>query len=331
VDRLRDAGVRFFFMGPRSLISPSALREARRLRAYIREHGIRIVQTFDYSMNVLGVPAARSVRGVIVISNLRCHASLIPRRYRLLNLMAIRSSAAVVVNSEALRRHLYEDYSIRLRKIFTCYNGIDTAVFHPGARTEWKSLVVGTVCVLRPEKNLALLLEAFKVAARDFNGIRLVIAGSGPEEPALRALASTLKIKCMFHPSTPDVASVLRRIDVFVLPSLSEGLSNALMEAMACGCCVIASEVGGNPELISNGTTGLLFPSRNREALIDRLSEVLADPERRRSLAAAAAERMRDEFSLSRAVENMQEIYETVASGLSPSQVRDKRDRPTGC
>jgi L-malate glycosyltransferase len=331
VDRLREAGVRFFFMGPRSLVSPSALREARRLRAYIREHGIRIVQTFDYSMNVLGVPAARSVRGVLVISNLRCHTSLIPRRYRLLNLLAIRSSAAVVVNSEALRRHLHEDYSVPLRKIFTCYNGLDTAVFYPGARTEWTSLVVGTVCVLRPEKNLALLLEAFAAAARHFNGIRLVITGSGPEEPALRALAKTLKIKCMFHPSTPDVASVLRRIDVFVLPSLSEGLSNALMEAMACGCCVVASEVGGNPELVSDGTTGLLFPSQNREALIERLSEVLADPQRRRSLAAAAADRMRKEFSLSRAVENMQEIYETLTAGLSPSRVRDKGGLPTGC
>jgi L-malate glycosyltransferase len=326
VDRLREAGVRFFFMGPRSLLSPSALRETRRLRAYIREHGIRIVQTFDYSMNVLGVPAARSVRGVIVISNLRCHTSLIPRRYRLLNLMAIRSSAAVVVNSEALRRHLHEDYSIRLRKIFTCYNGLDTAVFNPGSRIESPSLVVGTVCVLRPEKNLPLLLEAFEVVARRLSGIRLLITGSGPEEPALRSLATTLKIadKCHFSPSTPDVTSVLRSIDVFVLPSLSEGLSNALMEAMACGCCVIASQVGGNPELVSDGTTGLLFPSRNREALIDQLSAVLADPERRHSLAAAAADRIRKEFSLSRAVENMQQIYETVAAGPAPSGVRDK-------
>jgi glycosyltransferase involved in cell wall biosynthesis len=314
VDRLREAGVRFFFMGPRSLVSASALREARRLRAYIREHGIRIVQTFDYSMNVLGVPAAKSVRGVIVISNLRCHTRLIPRRYRLLNLVAIRMSAAVVVNSEALRTHLHEDCSIPLRKIFTCYNGLDTGVFHPDPRTESASLVVGTVCVLRPEKNLALLLEAFEAATSHSKSIRLLITGSGPEEPALRTLAQTLKItdKCVFHPSTADVAPVLRSIDIFVLPSLSEGLSNALMEAMACGCCVIASEVGGNPELVSDGTTGLLFPSQNRQALIDRLSEVLADPQRRRSLAAAAAGQIREEFSLSRAVEKMQEIYETV-------------------
>src|SRR5580658_3986584 len=72
VDRLREADVSFFRMGPRSLMGISALREARRLRAYIQEHGIRIVQSFDYTMNVLGIPAARTVPGVITLSNQRC-------------------------------------------------------------------------------------------------------------------------------------------------------------------------------------------------------------------------------------------------------------------
>jgi glycosyltransferase involved in cell wall biosynthesis len=323
-DRLREAGVPFFVMGPRSLAGPSAWREARRLRAYIKEHRIRIVQTFDYSMNVLGIPAARSVPGVITIANLRCHMSLIPLRYRWLNQMAHRMAAAVVVNSEALRHHLREDYAVPPQKIFTCYNGIDTSVFHPAPRAELPglegaSLVVGTVCVLRPEKNLPLLLEAFQEIARQRNDIRLLIAGSGPEEPALRALATTLHIaeKCVFHPSTPDVARLLSAIDVFVLPSLSEGLSNALMEAMACGCCVIATAVGGLPELVDDEATGLLFPSRNRDALVARLSEVAGDAERRRALGAAAAEKMRREFSLTRAVEKMQEIYKVVLSRSS--------------
>ncbi len=260
MDRLRAAGVPFFRMGPRSLLGISAWREARRLRAYIREHNIRIVQTFDYTMNVLGIPAARSVPGVITISNLRCHMYLIPRRYQWLNRLAHRVSTAIVVNSEALRRHLVEGYSMPSGKIFTCYNGIDTAVFHPAPRAELAGLttdflVIGAVCVLRPEKNLALLLEGFAEVAQNRPDIRLLIGGSGPEEPALRALARTLHIaeKCLFHPSTPDVARLLSAIDIFVLPSLSEGLSNALMEAMACGCCVIASAVGGNPELVTDG------------------------------------------------------------------------------
>jgi glycosyltransferase involved in cell wall biosynthesis len=321
VDRLRKAGVPFFRMGPRSLVGVSALREARRLRAYIREHGIRIVQSFDYTMNVLGIPAARSVAGVITISNQRCHMSLIPRRYRWLNRFAHRISTGIVVNSEALRRHLAEDYSIPPRKIFTCYNGIDTAAFHPAPRVELPgleeaTLVVGTVCVLRAEKNLGLLLEAFETVARNRPGIRLLIKGSGPEEPALRALAVSLNIgdKCVFQPSTPDVTRTLSAIDVFVLPSLTEGLSNALMEAMACGCCVIASAVGGLPELVSDGSTGLLFPSGDKDALTARLSEIVDDAGRRQALGAAARERMCREFSLAGAVRNMQEIYETMLS-----------------
>jgi len=229
-DRLRQAGVPLFHMGPRSLIGLSAVREARRLRACIRQNGIRIVQTFDYTMNVLSIPAARSVRGVITISSQRCHMDLIPPRYRWINRIAHGISSGIVVNSEALRRHLTEEYGIGSRKIFTCYNGVDTAVFHPAPRPalpglEAASLVIGTVCVLRPEKNLPLLLEAFNAVARSASDVRLLIIGSGPEEPALRALAATLGVaeKCVFHPSTPDVARILPAIDIFVLPSLTEG------------------------------------------------------------------------------------------------------------
>lgn len=320
-ERLREAGVPRFRMGPRSLVGISAFREASRLRAYIREHGIRIVQSFDYTMNVLGIPAARTVPGVITIGNLRCHTTLIPRRYRWLNLLAHRISAAVVVNSQELRRHLAEDYSIPPRKIFVCYNGLDTAVFHPGPRAnlpglEQSALVIGTICVLRPEKNLSVLLNAFGTVSRDREDLRLLIAGSGPEEPKLRALAAQLNLaqKCVFHPSTPEVARILSAIDVFVLPSLSEGLSNALMEAMACGCCVVASAVGGNPELVSDGTTGLLFPTGDRVALESKLTEVIDDPVKRRSMATAGAERMARDFSLGRSVSHMQKIYERLLS-----------------
>jgi glycosyltransferase involved in cell wall biosynthesis len=328
VDRLEAAGVPFFRMGPRSLVGISALREARRLRDYIRRRRIRIVQTFDYTMNVLAIPAARSVPGVITISNLRCHMSLIPRRYRWLNQLAHRISASIVVNSEALRADLVDVYSIDSNRIFTCYNGIDTEIFHPAPRAvlpglESAELVIGTVCVLRPEKNLALLLEAFQSVARDRPRVRLLITGSGSDELSLRALAVALEIddKCVFQPSTPEVARTLSAIDIFVLTSLSEGLSNALMEAMACGCCVVASEVGGNPELISDGKTGLLFPSQDRSALVQKLKDMMDNPGRRGALATAAADRICREFSLQRAVRNMQEVYETMLSRHAPNRL----------
>jgi glycosyltransferase involved in cell wall biosynthesis len=167
---------------------------------------------------------------------------------------------------------------------------------------------------MRPEKNLHLLLEAFSIVAAGRCDLRLFLVGGGPEEPALRALAVKLGIVeyCVFHASSSDVASCLSAMDIFVLPSLTEGLSNSLMEAMACGCCAIASDVGGNPELVTDGVTGLLFPSNDRQALVERLSAALSNADLRRTLAAAAAERMRAEFSLQQSAELMQQMYDTL-------------------
>jgi L-malate glycosyltransferase len=308
---LRKAGIPLFTIGSRSLMSAAALREGKRLRRYIQEQGIRVVQTFDFSMNVFGIPVARSIPGVLSISNLRCRMDLIPQRYRWLNHMAHRVSHAVVVNSESLRRHLETDYGIPLARIHTCHNGIDTKLFQRTPK-ENTSLVIGTVCVLRPEKNVGLLLEAFAAAAALRPGLKLLIVGSGPEESRLRELAGALGIEpqCVFQPSTPDVPRYLSSIDVFVLPSLTEGLSNAIMEAMACGCCVVASNVGGNPELITDGSSGLLFHSQDKQSLIGQLLRVVDDSELRSSLAERGAGRARECFSSERSARRMQEIYE---------------------
>lgn len=326
-DQLRDAGVPFFDIRLTSLTNRTAVRESLRLRRYIRGQGIRLVQTFDYSMNVFGIPVARSVPGVVTLSSLRCNMELIPSRYRWLNHFAHRISRGVVVNSEALKSQLVTEYQIPAKKIFVCYNGVDTGVFHPRPRErvaglESAPLVVGTVCVLRPEKNLPLLLEAFADVAvstgAGMGGARLLVVGSGPEEGPLKALAERLGIaeSCVFQPSTPDVPHFLAGMDIFVLPSLTEGLSNAIMEAMASGCCVLASNVGGAQELIEHGVTGLLFPSRDQHALVQRLLSVAGDADMRGSLASAAAERMQTAFSLNGAVTRMQQVYDSFLSGL---------------
>ncbi len=102
----------------------------------------------------------------------------------------------------------------------------------------------------------------------------------------------------------------LRAIDIFVLPSLSEALSNSLMEAMSTGCCPVASEVGGNPELVEDGRSGLLFPAGDSRALAACLTRLLEDPALRRDLAGAAAVRMRTHFSRAAAVRTMASIYD---------------------
>jgi glycosyltransferase involved in cell wall biosynthesis len=181
-------------------------------------------------------------------------------------------------------------------------------------------LVIGVVCVLRPEKGLPTLVEAFAAVRNLAPHLRLAIVGSGPVLPQLQSLARDLGVldACVFEPTTSRVEDWLRNIDIFVLPSLSEALSNSLMEAMACGCCPIASRVGGNPELIEDGVRGLLFPPGDAAGLAAALREVILNPDLRRRMADAAHDFVHANFSRETAARRMEQIY----SGLLENGTR---------
>jgi glycosyltransferase involved in cell wall biosynthesis len=171
--------------------------------------------------------------------------------------------------------------------------------------------VIGCVCALRPEKGLDTLIRAF-AGVRDF--ATLLIVGSGPQEAELRALTFELGLEadCHFEPATSRVAEWLSRMDIFVLPSRSEALSNALMEAMACACCPVATALGGNPELIHDERNGLLFPVDDVAHLTALLRRLLSDPNLRQRLSTAASETIRSKFTFPQAAAAMREIYESV-------------------
>jgi glycosyltransferase involved in cell wall biosynthesis len=114
-------------------------------------------------------------------------------------------------------------------------------------------------------------------------------------------------------------------MDIFVLPSLSEALSNSLMEAMGCGCCPVASDTGGNPELVIDGETGLLFPVGDAQALADRLALLLDQPHYRRHLAARAERRMHTHFTREQSARTMAAIYEEYLVGQASRPVGDGR------
>ena len=118
----------------------------------------------------------------------------------------------------------------------------------------------------------------------------------------------------MFLGSSSRVPEVLRAMDVFVLPSVAEGICNSLLEAMATGLPVIATAVGGNPEVVVDGESGLLFPAGDVAALADRLTRLRAQPEVRSELGLRAIERVRSEFSL----DSMVRAYEQLYLGLRP-------------
>jgi glycosyltransferase involved in cell wall biosynthesis len=305
-----------------SLRSFSAVLGAWQLGNYIRRHGIRLVHTFDTPMNCFAVPAARAFRTPVVISSQRAARGLSSRPEQFVLRITDHLVDAVVVNCEAVRRHMMEDEGVQAERLRTCYNGLDTGRFRPLPKQrppvlEGASLVIGVVCALRPEKGLPTLVEAFaKVVSSGpsdlCSGLRLAIVGSGRMLETLQAMTVGLGVqdRCHFEPSTADVTAWLRAIDIFVLPSLSEALSNSLMEAMACGCAVVASAVGGNPELVSEGTTGFLFPAGNASELAGCLQRLVVDEPLRTRLGAEASDRVRQHFSLEASVQRMQQIYD---------------------
>jgi glycosyltransferase involved in cell wall biosynthesis len=306
---LADAGVPVLDLGVESLISPSVVAAAARLGRYVAAHGIQLVHAFDVPADVFVVPAARLHRVPVVLSSQRAHRDLIGVGQRHLLRLTDRIVDGIVVNSRAVARQLVEEDGVPESMIRLAYNGLDTAIFRrDGPRAAvGGGPVIGVVCALRPEKGLHLLIEAFAQVRRG----RLLIVGSGPALGELRERARTLGVAgdCHFEPAVANVADWLRAMDIFVLPSLSEALSNSLLEAMGCGCCPIASDVGGNPELVRDGETGLLFASGDAGALADRLRTVLDDVELRQRLGAGAEERARREFARDVAARRMGEIY----------------------
>ena len=316
-EELRAAGVPVVAFPVYSYLSLVPVREAMRLARYIRRNRIQLVHTWDYPLEVFGVPVTRLFTNAVAVSSQRGHRDLTPAGYQRLQQICDRMVDGIVVNCEFLRKHLEHDEKIPPGAIRVCHNGIDLEKFRPlpGPRVERlreSSFVIGTVCVLRPEKSLETLLEAFADVRGRLAGMKLAVVGSGPELPRLQALADALGIAndCVFESGTGQVSQWLRSFDIFVLPSLTEALSNSLMEAMACGCAAVATNVGGNPELVTDGETGLLFKAGDSSGLAAALTTLIENEQLRRKLAVAAGERVRQEFSTARSAARMGEIYE---------------------
>lgn len=312
--RLREAGIPLHRLPVTSFTNPRAALEAWRLRRWLSQENIRLVLTFDFTMNVFVIPVARSVPGLVALSNQRCELTLIPNRYRSATRWIHRAASGVVVNSPHLVNELGRQWGVPAQDIHVCPNGLDTTRFHAAGRTRVPELagartVVGTVSVLRPEKNIHLLIEAFAATAHADD--RLVVVGSGPELDRLTALAKDRGVaaQCLFVPSTSDVVPWLRSMDVFVLSSRSEGQSNALMEAMATGACVIASDIGGNRGLIAPEVSGLLFANEDAASLTAQLRTVLTNEALRQRLASAAAAVMEQNYSWPVAIERMETTF----------------------
>lgn len=285
-----------------------------RLARLLRKARVDIVHTRNAEPFFYGYLAARLARIPVVVHSE--HGRTFPEQplRAMVQRLLLRGVDAAFAVSAQLRADLVRELGIDGSRMEVLYNGVDTGSFRPRdalsqAGASDGRLRIGSVGRLVPVKNYTLLLNAF--ARLPPGECQLILVGEGPERGALESLADGLGIRdrVEFAGHRDDVPDLLRTLDIFVLPSLSEGMSNTLLEAMATGVAVVASDVGGNREIIESERSGLLFRSGDTAAAAAQLLRLITNPELRRAVGGAGAARVRGTFSIEAMLGRYEELY----------------------
>jgi len=226
-----------------------------------------------------------------------------------------RDAAVVCTNIEKINH----------KKVVTIYNGIDTEAFRPfppqnSIRGEYgiekKRLLIGIVARLSPEKDHATLIMACKILKQHMIPFTLLIVGDGPSGTYLKNLVqdANLGAEIFFTGMRQNISEILNEMDIFVLSSTTEGISLTLLEAMACEVPVVATDVGGNPEVVIHGVTGFLVPPKNPEALAESLMVLYKKPDLRAKMGKSGRERVLKIYSLSQTANQYTQLYREILS-----------------
>ena len=295
-------------------------RGAMRLARLARGAGVRVLHTHGYKADALGLLAA-PLCGARVVATPHGWSREPDRRlaaYEWLDRRLLRFAWRVCPLSPALaddlRRHGVP--AARLRLIL---NGVDLDEVDdqgPAWPRQPGEVVIGYLGQLIARKDVATLLTAFSEVARHREDARLLIAGDGPLDGALRATAAELGLehRVRFLGYRRDGIAVLKTLDLLVLPSREEGIPRCVMEAMAAGVPVVASDIPGSHSLIAHRHTGLLAPPGEPSALAAAIAEVLADPAAAKERARHARQRVEEDFSARRMAADYADLYQACAS-----------------
>jgi glycosyltransferase involved in cell wall biosynthesis len=330
VDAARALDVPVTHFGMRgSLRHPGDLAGLLRLRRALRELSPSVVHGYLLRGNFFGALAARLAGVPVVVTAKRGLHEPAGAAERFSVAVSNRLSDVITGNSPQVLEFTREVEGAGDRPMEMIPSGIDVDRFDPdavdaGARTRIRAQlgigdapVVGTAITFRPRKGFRLLFESFADALPAAPDAHLIIAGASemPEEP--RALAAGLGILDRIHllGRRADMPEVLAAYDLFVLPSESEGMSNAILEAMAMRLPVVATAVGGAPVVIEEGRTGFLVAYPDRSAMADRFRRLLTDPGLRRAVGEAARPAVVAGFSAAFMVRSMESLYARLLGG----------------
>lgn len=307
-----------------TLYRPNTAVQIARLALACRQRAVRVIHAHDFYSNLIGVAAARLAGARVIASRRDLAHWLSPGRRRALR-SALRFADRVLANAEAVGRLALREQAVPPSKLRVVPNGIDVAAFDtiarlapdpplPPRRTGVPRLAV-VASMHRPDKGHGDLLEA--AARLDARGVGAdwLLLSDGALRPAWEARARALGLKHAIHflGRRRDVPAVLAHADLIVHPSWSEGFPNAVLEGMCAGRPVVATDVGGVPEVMEEGMTGCLVPPHRPDALTDAIAGMLADPARLQAMGRAARARVEARFSVERMTASVEAIYDELA------------------
>jgi L-malate glycosyltransferase len=302
----------------------NALRVARRLRDLIRRERVTIVHTFFETSDLWAAPLAKLARCPVLISSRRDLGFSRSLKHSLGYKFLRDIYDLVLAVSPQVRDFCVEHDGVRPVKVRVLANGVDLdAIDRLPCREKTRRQmeiaehvpVITTVANIRRIKGLDLLVEAARMVCDRHPDALFVIAGTALEQAyfeALQTRIAALHLQANFRllGPRPDVFALLGASDLFCLPSRSEGLSNSLIEAMAVGLPCVATDVGGNRELVEEGATGFLVASEDWPALAERLNSLLDDPELGRGMGERARASVRSRFDIQRMIDELASVYD---------------------
>jgi len=309
----------------------NAIRVAMKIRDLIRSSGIEVVHTFHETSDLWGGMVAKISGCPVLVSSRRDMGIYRSRKhdigYRIVNSWFDQ----VLTVSEEVRRYCIEADGLAAAKVRTVYNGVDMAKIEQHARDGGCRRALGisdgtrlvtTVGNLRRVKGIDVLLRAAARVCREAPETFFLLVGKTTEEDhftELQQLTESLGLRgrVQFAGEREDVLAVLKASDLFCLPSRSEGFSNALIEAMACGLPCVATDVGGNAEAISDGDNGCLVRSEDPDALAKCILDLVREPAKARELGAAARRTVEKQFTVETMIDTVADIYRELAANKS--------------
>jgi L-malate glycosyltransferase len=303
----------------------TALRAALDFRRLLKRENIRIVQTFFESSDIWAGLVTKTVANTKLIWSRRDMGILRTSKHRIAYKLMANLPDAVFAVSEQVRKHCIEADGINPARVQTIYNGLDLSDWDTSlelAKAPGKILVT-TVGNIRRVKGHDVFIRAAASILKRFPSVSFSIAGDVLEPDyfvELQALVRDLDLSDHFHfaGGVSNLHKHLSAADIFVLPSRSEGFSNAIIEAMAASRPVVATKVGGNAEAVKDGVSGLLVPPENPAALSAAIIRLLSDPSQARKMGMAGKAIAEENFTTEAMMSRITDAYKSLLGASSP-------------